>query len=124
MLLDPYSVTIDAQKINLNGAVIVNGDISGATDINVSRNISIGNQIRFSDMTAITTGDGGIEIQAWNGIDMVGGTRFFQTVDFRNATVVGLEAETVRGLYIAYNSTYVYIRDQYGNNVAQLKRSD
>lgn len=122
---DPYSVTIDAQRINLKGAVMVDGDISGATDINVSRNISIGNQIRFSDMTTITTGDGGIEIQAWNGgIDMVGGTTFYQTVDFRNATVIGLEAETVQGLYIAYNSTYVYIRDRYGKNVAQLKRSD
>ncbi|MEG0260483.1 MAG: hypothetical protein RR651_11470, partial [Lysinibacillus sp.] len=35
---DPYAISINADKINLNGAVIVNGNISGATDINVQRN--------------------------------------------------------------------------------------
>lgn len=30
----------------------------------------------------------------------------------------------VRGLYLAYNDTFVYIRDQFGTDVAQLKRSD
>jgi len=33
-------------------------------------------------------------------------------------------ASFLRGLWIAYNSTFVYIRDEEGNNVAQLKRSD
>lgn len=30
----------------------------------------------------------------------------------------------VRGLYLAYNETFVYLRDQFGTDVAQLKRSD
>ncbi|MEK4700354.1 hypothetical protein MKX47_12225 [Solibacillus sp. FSL R7-0668] len=42
---DPYAVSISADKINLNGAVIVNGDISGVTNINVQRDITIGNNI-------------------------------------------------------------------------------
>lgn len=42
---DPWAVSIDANKINLNGAVIVNGSISGATDINVQRDIYVGNNI-------------------------------------------------------------------------------
>ena len=46
---DPYSVTIDAQKINLNGAVIVSGDISGATNINVSKNITVGQTLNIGE---------------------------------------------------------------------------
>lgn len=42
---DPYSVTIDAQKINMNGAVMVNGSIEGSTDIRVNRDAIIGNNL-------------------------------------------------------------------------------
>lgn len=45
--LTPGVATINADKINLNGAVMVNGSISGATDITVSRNIKIGNALYF-----------------------------------------------------------------------------
>lgn len=81
---DPYSVTIEASKINLNGAVMVNGSISGATKISVSTDIDLGRMIRFSDMTAISSDGGQINIEAWNGTNFVG------RVDFSNATVSGL----------------------------------
>lgn len=40
--LSPEAAVITANKINLNGAVIVNGSISGATSINVQNDISVG----------------------------------------------------------------------------------
>lgn len=45
--LTPGVATINADKINLNGAVMVNGSISGATDINTNRNVSVGNALYF-----------------------------------------------------------------------------
>ncbi|MEK4702000.1 phage tail spike protein [Solibacillus sp. FSL R7-0668] len=43
--LSPGIATINADKINLNGAVMVNGSISGTTDININRDIYVGNNI-------------------------------------------------------------------------------
>ena len=40
-------ISIEASKINLNGAVIVNGNISGATDIAVQNNVAVGNALYF-----------------------------------------------------------------------------
>ena len=45
--LTPGVATINADKINLNGAVIVNGSISGATDIEVKNNVAVGNALYF-----------------------------------------------------------------------------
>jgi len=61
--LSQGSATINADRINLNGAVVVNGNISGATDINVNRNVSIGNALYFGgslgsvDFIEISGGD-------------------------------------------------------------------
>lgn len=46
--LSPGVATINANKINLNGAVVVDGDISGATNINVNKEITVGQNIRMS----------------------------------------------------------------------------
>ncbi|WP_431030062.1 phage tail protein [Lysinibacillus sp. LZ02] len=43
--LDSSSVTIDARKINLNGAVMVNGTISGSTSMDITNDIFVGNNI-------------------------------------------------------------------------------
>lgn len=43
--------------------------------------------------------------------------------DATNASYAN-DSSSVRGLHIAYNGTFVYIRDSSGYNVAQLKRSD
>ncbi|GLC89323.1 phage tail spike protein [Lysinibacillus piscis] len=131
---DPYSVTIDAQKINFNGAVFVNGNITGngsitgATTIDVSSNISIGHQIIFSDMTTITTGGGGLAIEAWNGIDMIGGTNFSGVVDFQNAYVTNLNgfvASSTQGLSITQstNNPKVMVFRRYGADIGYLTLS-
>lgn len=111
---DPYSVTIDARKINLNGAVFVNGSISGATDINVNRNITVGNtitmtggynKINFSDMTAIVSdGAGSIGINVYNSLDIQASrTKFYGMVDFSNAYTTGLDASSVNGMRFTLN---------------------
>lgn len=61
--LSQGAATINADKINLNGAVIVNGSISGSTDITVNRNAAIGNALYFGgvqgsfDFIEISGGD-------------------------------------------------------------------
>lgn len=88
---DPYAVSITADKINLNGAVMVNGSISGATTIDVNTDINLGRMIRFNDYTAITSNAGSMTLDAYNNITYQGNRHYFYgTVDFSNATVVGL----------------------------------
>lgn len=88
---DPWAVSITASKINLNGAVIVNGSISGATNINVSTDINLGRMIRFNDYTALTSSGGNMSLDAYNLINYQASTHYFYgRVDFSNATVVGL----------------------------------
>ena len=82
---DPYSVSINADKINLNGAVIVNGSISGATDININRNAKIGNALYFgsSGMDYIDISSGNMSFNSWGkfvfngaiGVDVYGELR-------------------------------------------------
>ena len=45
--LSQGSATINADRINLNGAVLVNGSITGSTDITVNRNVAVGNAVYF-----------------------------------------------------------------------------
>ncbi len=138
------TISIQASKINLIGAVSVLSDITGNLGsiytgyIDIQQDIKLGNNLYLNG-----SGTRGLFFDRWgatgkiysNGNNMViysdslainsmWSTDFNGTVDFSKANVVGLDAETVRGLYIAYNSTFVYIRDRYGNNVAQIKRSD
>ncbi|MGE7840774.1 phage tail protein [Lysinibacillus sp. NPDC093712] len=47
-----------------------------------------------------------------------------QTSYYAGDATYAQDSNGVRGLHIAYNGTFVYIRDQRGYNVAQLKRSD
>lgn len=89
--LSPGVATINADRINLNGAVLVNGTISGATSIEVSTNVILGRSLMFSDFTALTTGGGNLTLEANNAINYVGTTHYFNgTVDFSNANVIGL----------------------------------
>lgn len=89
--LAPGVATINADRINLNGAVMVNGHISGATYIDVSTDINLGRMIRFNDFTAIFSDGGSITLDAFNDISYQGANHYFYgTVDFSNATVIGL----------------------------------
>ena len=65
---DPYAISISANKINLNGAVMVNGDITGATNITTSRNVAVGNALYFggsqSSIDFINIGSLGISLNS------------------------------------------------------------
>lgn len=103
---DPWAVSISADKINLNGAVIVNGSITGATDINVSRDIRIGSGIRFSDFTEITSYSGSMDILAYNDLTISAlRTTFWGAVDFSSASVSGLSASDINGYTMAYSTS-------------------
>lgn len=89
--ISPGVVQINADKLNLTGALMVNGTISGATTIDVSTDINLGRMIRFGDMTAIYSSGGSMGIDAFNNIDYQATRhKFYGTVDFSSATVIGL----------------------------------
>lgn len=136
------TIDIQASKINLVGAVNVLSDITGnlgniysgnidiQQDVRIGRNLTFQgnglNVIQFADMSYIASdGYGGLAIDLWNELDIQASkTTFWGNVDFSNSNVMGLDANTVRGIYLVYNDTYVYLRDRWGKNLAQLKRSD
>lgn len=66
ILQDPYSIALTADKINFTGAAIFNGSISGATDIDVNRNVNVGNAIYFNKQNFIDNLGGGMDIHSWN----------------------------------------------------------
>ena len=110
-------IQIQASKINLNGAVIVNGSITGATNINVSNNVSIGNAIYFNGETYIDGGGGGIDIVAWNDVLISGlqmpvyADAIFQRSATFNGTVNGVAKSFTSGLGIAFNGRdRLYVR--------------
>lgn len=104
--LTPGEATINANKINLNGAVVVNGSISGATDISVTRDAYIGNNLNLGYGSFGTTSiifDNTARISS-NGFSMdisspsvrIGqNTSFSGPVDFSNSSITGLNANTV-----------------------------
>lgn len=51
----PSYVSISASKINLTGAVMVNGSISGATNISVTNSVKVGNTITLGDTSSSAT---------------------------------------------------------------------
>lgn len=89
--LTPGVASINADKINLNGAVMVNGTITGSTSINVTTDINLGRMIRFNDFTSISSDGGSIQLEAFNYMYYVALHHFFfGTVDFSAANVIGL----------------------------------
>lgn len=114
---DPYAVSISADKINLNGAVIVNGSISGATNINVTTDINLGQTLRFSNYTTISSGGtGDIHLDAWGNIYYGASTHQFRgNVDFSYATVTGLGGSDITMSYsTSAGKKYITFR-QYGS---------
>ncbi len=77
--LSPGIATINADKINLNGAVLVNGMITGSTSIQVSTDVILGRSLMFSDFTALTTGGGNLTLEAFNNIYYTASSHYFNT---------------------------------------------
>ncbi|MGE7954802.1 phage tail protein [Lysinibacillus xylanilyticus] len=129
---DAWSYTINAQRINLNGAVMVNGSISGSTDINVNRDVWIGrnltfqgsgqNVIKFADMTYIASdGYGGLAIDLWGELDIQSSkTTFYGTVDFSNANVIGLNNSDGISFFQSSNNPKVLVVRKYGSDIGYL----
>lgn len=129
---DAWSYTIDAQRINLNGAVMVNGSISGSTDINVNRDVWIGrnltfqgsgqNVIKFADMSYIASdGYGGLAIDLWNDLDIQASkTKFWGSVDFTNANVIGLNNGGEISFFQSTNSPKTLVVRKNGSDIGYL----
>ena len=136
---DAWSYTIDAQRINLNGAVMVNGSISGSTDINVNRDVFIGrnltfqgsgqNVIKFADMTYIASdGYGGLAIDLWGGLDIQSSKTTFYgsvdfkygTVDFSNVNVIGLNNSDGISFFQSSNNPKVLVVRKNGSDIGYL----
>lgn len=110
---DPYSVTIDAQKINMNGAVIVNGSITGYTDIRVERDAIIGNNL--------TLGANG-----WGTKSVIFGSG---SVIQYNGSYMDLSSSTVRlngssNELNGYNTIYGTLNVPYTTNLVGLVRAE
>ena len=104
----PYYVEINADKINLVGAVNVLSDISGNLGTITSGNIDIHNEIKvgngiflrgsgrtgmyFGDGSQMFSSGGAVTIEAWNEVSIIGRpVKFYGTVDFSSANVIGLK---------------------------------
>lgn len=123
--ISPETIDINASKINLTGAVMVDGSISGATTITVTSNIKIGHIIEFADFTTISTVDGSMYIMAFNDLYYQAlRHNFVGTVDLSNASVIGLDdyvTTGTNGLGLAYSagSGRLYVRIN-GNDVGHV----
>ncbi|MFJ3389534.1 phage tail protein [Lysinibacillus sp. NPDC086135] len=122
----PDYVQIQAKSINLDGAVIASGSITGRTNINVGTDLYVGsdiymdygrgqnNQIHFYPGTQIYNSSSDLFVQAdstlWLGgqyVNLQGQVSFSQaqSVDFSGVYVTGLnvEATSINGLNIRAN---------------------
>ncbi|WPK12595.1 phage tail protein [Lysinibacillus louembei] len=133
-------VTIQANRINLNGAVIVNGTISGATSINVQESIVIGTTlqigqnwqstypkaIRFAGQystAGIAYNGGSLVISATNGIEL--NAEYIRVVGRLDANVQNaVSANSINGYTMTYTSTggkkYITFR-QNGSYLGQVE---
>ncbi|MGE7840497.1 phage tail spike protein [Lysinibacillus sp. NPDC093712] len=113
------TISIQASKINLVGAVRVLSDISGnlgtihAGNIRIKEDIHMGNRLYFSDLTSVGGANGTIQLSAWNDIVYSGSRHSFNgTVDFSGARVVGLGGG---GNYVSTNTLGLEITQSSNN---------
>lgn len=106
---DPYSISINADKINLNGAVIMNGSISGATDIEVQNNVAIGNALYFGGYRGsfdFIKASGYMEFQSFGEFRFNGGNLYVngQSVPTSRTSGLGFGYSTAANrLYVSLN---------------------
>ena len=137
---DPYSVTIDARKINLNGATMINGTIEGTSSINIATDATVGNNLYlgkgggykslvFNNSNRINSSGYGLELSAQeinlNSTDITIGTSsgmtdFNGTVDFSYATVRGVARANSSGIGISYSNGTLYVQVN-GSTVGSVK---
>ncbi|MFJ3389324.1 phage tail protein [Lysinibacillus sp. NPDC086135] len=126
---DPYAVSISADKINLNGAVMVNGTISGATSIQVNDNVKVGNYLTIGDyynadyaiyfggsakaMSINGTSSDTIQLSAMNGVSIPSGYLYVggRSVLLTNTSGLRLDWNSSSG---GTDGGRLYVRTEYG----------
>ncbi|MFJ8103365.1 phage tail protein [Lysinibacillus sp. NPDC096212] len=114
---DPYAVSISADKINLNGAVMVNGTISGATSIQVTDNITVGNTLNIGQSWTgnyninFGGGAGAMQIKAYSDqiiLSAMGGVRIPEGyLNMQNGYAIGSNSYDLRLDHNGANRLYV-----------------
>lgn len=141
---DAWSYTVDAQRINFNGAVIANGSIEGTSSLSIATDATVGNNLYlgkgggykslvFNNSNRINSSGYGMELNAQeinlNSADITigtgsGVTDFNGTVDFSYANVRGVARANSSGIGISYSSSngtlYVQVN---GSTVGSVKLS-
>ncbi|MGN7478069.1 phage tail protein [Solibacillus silvestris] len=114
---DPYAVSISASRINLTGAVVVNGKIEGATSIDVSNDITVGTTlqigqnwqssypkaIRFAGQfgtAGIAYNNGDLTISALSNINLDA-----DRVNILGTLTGNINASSVNGITMAYSTS-------------------
>lgn len=138
--LDPWAATIEASKINLNGAVIASGSITGYSTLNIATDATVGNNLYlgqgngdkslvFNNSNRINSSGYAMEISAQalalSSIDITIGnyggiTDFNGTVDFSYATVRGVALAHSPGIGISVSGGYLYVKEN-GLTVGSVK---
>lgn len=90
----------------------------------LSANVSIGSQyggtIDFNHMTGVNAEN--IKVGNATYADAAGSTTYAQTAGFAGLASDAQDSSYVRGMYFVINPTFVYIRDNNGTNLAQIRR--
>ena len=129
--MSPYGVTINADKINLNGAVIANGSITGYSSLNIATDATVGNNLYlgqgngskslvFNNSNRINASGYGMDLNAQQitlsssditiGTSSYSRTGFNGTVDFFYANVLGVARAESSGIGISYSGGYLYVK--------------
>lgn len=127
---DAWSYTIDAQRINLNGAVIASGSIEGHSSLSIATDATVGNNLYlgkgggykslvFNNSNRINSSGYGMELNAQeinlNSADITigtgsGVTDFNGTVDFSYANVRGVALAHSPGIGISYGNGKLIVK--------------
>lgn len=134
-------VSINSDKINLNGAVMANGSITGSSTLNIGTDATVGNNLYlgqgagskslvFNNSNRINSSGYGVEVSAQqislSSADIIIGTSsyartgFNGTVDFSGATVRGVARANSSGVGISTDRTWLYVQVD-GSTVGKVK---
>jgi len=137
----PYGVSINADKINLNGAVIASGSIEGHSSLNIATDATVGNNLYlgrgigdkslvFNNSNRINASGYGMDLNAQQitlsssditiGTSSYSRTGFNGTVDFSYANVLGVALAHSQGIGISYSGGYLYVKVN-GSTVGSVK---
>jgi len=134
----PYGVSINANKINLNGAVIASGAITGQSSINIATDATVGNNlylgqsggyksVNFGSGSNITYNGSYMELSSPNvrlngsSNELNGYNTIYGTLNVPQTTnLIGVVRAESSGLGISYSGGYLYVKVN-GSTVGSVK---